>query len=453
MWTLEPDPYLSSSFANISFFDRTPDHDRLRRRLWRASRVVPRLRRRVVPGFGLQNPTWQDDPDFDLDRHLRWVTLPPGATQADALALAADLALAPLDPERPLWEFTVIEGLPRGRAAMVQKMHHTITDGKGGLRMSVEFIDLERDAPEPPPLDDGPPPEHQAAGPPAIAASLLRNAEQAVRQFQSRAGSMAGSLTSSVRSPAQLANTMAGLPADTAATLRSLIRQYAVTGTFRSPLWTERSLERSLVVFDVPLDRVQATAKALGGSVNDVFVTAATGGAGRYHRERGQEINDLRMNMPVSTRTGKTMAGNAFSPTRVLVPTTIDAAERFAAVHQRLTVTKTEKTLGVMASLAGLAKVVPRPVLVRLARQQVTTVDFTTSNLRAAPFDLYIAGALVEHNYPMGPVMGTAWNLTTMSYRGRLDMGLHADAAAVSEPEALAADIQAAFEELFALAE
>ena len=49
MWTLEPDPYLSSSFANISFFDRTPDHDRLRRRLWRASRVVPRLRRRVVP--------------------------------------------------------------------------------------------------------------------------------------------------------------------------------------------------------------------------------------------------------------------------------------------------------------------------------------------------------------------------------------------------------------------
>ncbi|MCB1032140.1 MAG: DUF1298 domain-containing protein, partial [Acidimicrobiales bacterium] len=144
---------------------------------------------------------------------------------------------------------------------------------------------------------------------------------------------------------------------------------------------------------------------------------------------------------------------NAFSPTRVLVPTTIDAAERFAAVHQRLTVTKTEKTLGVMASLAGLAKVVPRPVLVRLARQQVTTVDFTTSNLRAAPFDLYIAGALVEHNYPMGPVMGTAWNLTTMSYRGRLDMGLHVDAAAVSDPEALAADIQAAFEELFALAE
>jgi len=359
------------------------------------------------------------------------VTLPPGATQADALALAADLALAPLDPERPLWEFTVIEGLPGARAAMVQKMHHTITDGKGGLRMSVEFIDLERDAPEPPPLDDGPPPQHQAGGPPAIAASLLRNAEQAVRQFQSRAGSMAGSLTSSVRSPAQLANTMAGLPADTAATLRSLIRQYAVTGSFRSPLWTERSLERSLVV----------------------FVTAATGGAGRYHRERGQEINDLRMNMPVSTRTGKTMAGNAFSPTRVLVPTTIDAAERFAAVHQRLTVTKTEKTLGVMASLAGLAKVVPRPVLVRLARQQVTTVDFTTSNLRAAPFDLYIAGALVEHNYPMGPVMGTAWNLTTMSYRGRLDMGLHVDAAAVSDPEALAADIQAAFEELFALAE
>lgn len=452
MWTLESDPYLSSNFANISFFDRAPDQERLRRRLWRASRVVPRLRRRVVPGFGPVTPAWHDDPDFDLDHHLRWVTLPPGAVDADALALATDLALAPFDTERPLWEFTVIDGLPDGRAAMVQKLHHTITDGKGGIRMSLEFIDLERDGPEPPPVDDGPPPPSRSTSPPALAAALIRNAEQAVRQFQGRAGSLAGSLTTSVRHPTQLATALAGVPGESAATVRSLVRQFGVVGSHRSPLWTDRSLQRELLVFDVPLDRIQQTARALGGSVNDVFVAAAAGGAGRYHRSRGSDVDELRMTMPVSTRTDRTSGGNAFSPTRVLVPLAADPRTRFGEIHDRLAVTKTERTLGLLSSLAGVAKVLPRPVLVRLARQQVMTVDFTTSNLKAAPFDLYIAGALMHHNYPIGPVMGTAWNLTTMSYRGKLDLGLHVDTAAVPDPALLAADISDAFDELLDLA-
>ncbi|MCB0970881.1 MAG: DUF1298 domain-containing protein, partial [Acidimicrobiales bacterium] len=103
--------------------------------------------------------------------------------------------------------------------------------------------------------------------------------------------------------------------------------------------------------------------------------------------------------------------------------------------------TKTERALGVTASLAGLVNLLPQPVLVRLARQQVLTVDFTTSNVRAAPFDLYIAGALMTHNHPLGPVAGTAWNLTTMSYRGALNIGLHSDRAAVDAPGELADDI------------
>ena len=87
----------------------------------------------------------------------------------------------------------------------------------------------------------------------------------------------------------------------------------------------------------------------------------------------------------------------------------------------------------------------------RLPRQQVMTVDFATSNVRAAPFDLYIAGALMTGNYPLGPIAGTAWNLTTMSYRGDLNLGLHVDRAAVTAPDLLRADIEAAFAELLAL--
>lgn len=444
MWGLEADPMLSSTFANLSWLDGPPDPERLRARMWRATREIPRLRRRVVGGFGPLAPHWEDDPDFDLDRHLRWTTLPAGATDADVRALAVELAAAPFDRERPLWEFVVVEGLPGGRAAMVQKLHHTITDGEGGIRMSLAFIDLERDGPEPPPLDDGPPPPADRRpwdGAVDAALDLARRNAQGARRLVESATDLA-------RDPLHVASVLAELPAETAATTRSMVRQLAVVDSHRSPLWTERSLDRALATFEVPLDAVKAAATALGGSVNDLFVAAACGGAGAYHRRRGVGVDELRMSMPVSTRTDRAPGGNAFSPTRVLVPVDSDPRRRFEEVHERLSVTKTERALGVASSLAGLVNLLPRPVLVRLARQQVLTVDFATSNVRAAPFDLYIAGALMTHNHPLGPVAGTAWNLTTMSYRGELNLGLHVDRAAVDDPDGLADDIAAGFDEL-----
>ncbi len=450
MWSLEDDPHLSSTFANITTFDTAPDIERLRRRLWRASRKVPILHRRVVGGLGpLANPSWEDDPDFDLDRHLRHVTLPRGATDEDLRALAADIAATPFDRDRPLWEYTVVEGLPDGRAAMVQKMHHTITDGKGGIRLSVEFIDLERDAPEPEALDDGPPSTASSTAPWSLVTGALLDTIRRNTEATRRAADSAAELA---RDPLHLASTVAGLPGEAAATARSVIRQLGVVDGHRSPVWTQRSLGRHLETFDVPLAEVKAAATSLGGSVNDVFVAAAAGGAGAYHRRAGQPVEELRMSMPVSTRTDRSAGGNAFTPTRVLVPLDADPVRRFTEIHQRLTITKTERAMGLTASLAGLMNLLPRPVVVRLGRQQVMTVDFATSNVRAAPFDLYIAGALITANYPLGPIAGTAWNLTTMSYRGNLNLGLHVDTAAVADPAALREDMEAAFAELLALA-
>jgi WS/DGAT/MGAT family acyltransferase len=325
-------------------------------------------------------------------------------------------------------------------------MHHTITDGEGGIRMSIEFIDLERDAPEPPPVDDGPPPATTSPldGVVAAVTDVTRRQAAALRRLSEAATDLA-------LDPAHLAGVVGSLPAEGAATARSLIRQLGVVDGHRSPLWSRRSLDRQLETFEVPLEDVKAAAKRLGGSVNDLFVAAAAGGAGRYHRTYGVEVDELRMSMPVSTRTSRAPGGNAFTPTRVLVPLDADPRRRFAAVHERLAVTKTERALGLTGSLAGLVNLLPRPVLVRLARQQVMTVDFATSNVRAAPFDLYIAGALMVGNFPLGPVAGTAWNLTTMSYRGQLELGLHADAQAVAKPAELATDIEASFRELVEL--
>ena len=112
--------------------------------------MVPRLHQRVVPALGrLAPPEWRDDPDFDLDYHLRWMALPSPGTMRQLLDLTAAIVHDPFDRTRPLWEFVIVEGLEGGRAAMVQKLHHAITDGIGGIRMSEQFIDLERDATEP----------------------------------------------------------------------------------------------------------------------------------------------------------------------------------------------------------------------------------------------------------------------------------------------------------------
>jgi hypothetical protein len=149
-------------------------------------------------------------------------------------------------------------------------------------------------------------------------------------------------------------------------------------------------------------------------------------------------VDDLRISMPVSTRRDGSAGGNAFTPTRVLVPAGIeDPVERFAAVRERLAATRQERALGVADGFAGLANLLPTSAVVRLARQQVETVDFATSNVRGAPFPLYIAGARIEANYPIGPTGGTAWNLTLMSYDGSLDMGLNVDAGAVEDPAGL----------------
>ena len=427
MWVLEDDPVLRSTFANVSFLDRAPDLDRFRQRMLVAAEHFPRLRQRVLtpvrPG-GL--PTWADDDLFDLDFHVRRIAVPAPGDERAVLDLAALLSSDPFDRSRPLWQFWLVEGLPGGRGAMIQKLHHAIADGEAGVRLSALFLDLARDSTEPMVL---PAPEEGGGGDPSIADRVASQVGQARR----------------------LVGDGLGAASDPVGTARSLLRQVAVTDGSRSPLWQERSLRRHLEVLQVPLDDVKVAAKRLGGTVNDLFVTAACGAAGAYHRERGAEVDVLRMAMPVSTRASGDEGANAFAPTRMLVPVGItDPLERFRAVQAVVSETRGERAVGLVSSLAGVLTALPSQLLTKVARQQVGTVDFTTSNVRGAPFDLYFAGALIQANHPIGPMAGTAFNLTTLSYRGSLDMGLVCDLAAVDDPPRLRELLELAFEELLA---
>lgn len=441
MWRLEKDPHLSSTFANITLLDRAPDFERLVRRLDRAVHVIPRLRQRVQPvPANLSAPVWVDDPNFDIRNHVRHIALPKPGTLRQLLDLASLLTADSFDRTRPLWQFWVVDGLRGGKSALLQKMHHTIVDGEGGVQLSLQFLDFERDSPEPPPLE----PEQIAAAatpsePPPT--DMLRDL-----------------LTGSLRMPIGLMRQIKDLLSDptgipgagsaAADTVRGIMQQLGDTDAAKSPLWTARSLHRRMEVLRTPFGPTRDAAKRLGGTLNTAFLTAAAEAAGRYHRAVGSPVDGLRASMAISTRT-EASGANAFSLARMVVPTgDMPIGERFRAIQAASEEARSAGSSGSLDTLAALASTLPTSVITRIARQQAQTVDFATSNVRGAPMPLYLAGAQIIENYPVGPLGGVAFNLTLLSYNHSLDMGVNIDSAAVTDPELLRRCLEGAFADL-----
>jgi diacylglycerol O-acyltransferase / wax synthase len=445
MWRLEKDPHLSSTFANVTILDRAPNFDQLFRRLERATYALPRLRQRVQPmPANLGAPIWVDDPNFDLRYHVRRVALPKPGNLRQLLDLASLVACDAFDRTRPLWQFLVVEGLRGGKAALIQKLHHTIVDGEGSVQLSLQFLDFQRDAPEPEPLD----PE------------LIAAAAQQAQDEQITPDAMRELVAGSLRMPLGLLRQIKDLLSDPAGipqagnaaadTIRSVVQQLGDSEQARSPLWTQRSLQRRMEVLRAPFDETRAAAKRLGGTLNTAFLTAAAQAAGRYHREMGSPVDLLRASMAISTRT-ESSGANAFSLARMLVPAgDMSIADRFQAIQTSSQSAKAGTSAASLETLAAVASTLPTTMITRLAKQQAQTVDFATSNVRGAPIPLYLAGAELLENYPVGPLGGVAFNLTLLSYNHSLDMGVNIDTAAVTDPALLQRCLQGAFKELIA---
>jgi WS/DGAT/MGAT family acyltransferase len=460
MWTVERDPILRSSFLSLTLLEGAPDMARFRRRMAQAVENLPRLRQRVRGGNPPQVtwPEWVDDDSFDLDYHVRHVALPQPGTLDQLLALASVEAQDNFDTARPLWTIWIVEGLEGGRSALLSKMHHTITDGVGGVRLSTQFIDLAPDAPDTPDTPDTQqrdPADADAdaeGSDTASALDRLASAASAANRAATTATRAASTATRAAGTATRAATHAITHPSDALETARSLIRQVAVTESSRSTLWAgKRGLARNFQILSFDLDDAKKAAHALGGTLNDLFVTGVAGGAAAYHRAHGAAVDELRMAMPVNTRSDRSAGGNSFAPTRVVVPAGIeDPKARFEAIHDRLHATREERSLNFTDLLAGVLTGMPTPLLVRIARQQVETVDFATSNVRGAPFDLYVAGARIISNHPFGPTGGTAFNATVLSYKGSMDVGVNIDTAAIADPAALTRCIEESLAEVIA---
>lgn len=234
-------------------------------------------------------------------------------------------------------------------------------------------------------------------------------------------------------------------------TVRGLITQLADAHPARSPLWTERSLRRRLEVARVPFRPTLEAARRLGGTLNTAFLTAAAEAAGRYHAELGATVDSLRASMAISTRTSSSGA-NAFSLARLDVPTApIPIDERFRLIQAASDEARRQSGGASLATLASITTALPTALVTRLARQQSQTIDFATSNVKGSPVPVFVAGAQLLNTYPVGPLVGVAFNLTLLSYDGSLDMGINIDTAAVTEPDRLSRLLHDSFSDLNAL--
>src|SRR5262245_28754473 len=146
MWNIERDPLLRSTIAVVWLTDQAPDRGRLERKVERATRTIPRLRQRVLPNpLALAPPRWAVDPYFDLAAHLSWHKAPGDGSLRALLDFAQPIAMRHFDLARPLWELAVVEGLANERAALVLKLHHSISDGMGLVRMTEALVERTRE--------------------------------------------------------------------------------------------------------------------------------------------------------------------------------------------------------------------------------------------------------------------------------------------------------------------
>ncbi|MEV0708292.1 wax ester/triacylglycerol synthase domain-containing protein [Nocardia aurea] len=419
-WNMERDPALRSTIVSVLLLDAEPDWDRLVRTIDRGTRLVPRLRDRLVcVPFGLAPPKWAPDPDFDLLWHVRRAALPQPATLSAVVDFARTEAMTAFDPVRPLWRSTVLTGLDGGGCAVVLTVHHSLTDGIGGIRIATEMLDVDRagtdrpDTPEPPSggstglLDI-------AAWNWAVGTDLLRGGITATLPTAWRA----------VTHPARAVR-------DGSRLVTSLARLVRPITSTMSPVMTGRSTRREQAMLEVPVAQLHRAAQTVGATMNDAFLTAVIIGMRAYHARHGEQIHQLRLTMPISLRVpDDPLGGNRITLARFALPVDIaGTADLMRAVDATIAGWRREPAIPFSSAVAAGLNRLP----VGLLTEMLKHVDFVASNVPGSPVPLYLAGARIDRMYAFGPTIGTAVNVTLTSHVETCCIAVNADTAAIPD--------------------
>lgn len=436
-WRLaSDDPVMRSTILGVLVLETSPDWDTLLDRYERATRLAPVLRSKVVEGpTGLETPRVVVDPDFDLDFHLSRFRMPEGSTWADVLEVARRQSMTDFDKDRPLWRVTLLEGLPDGKAVMVQKLHHAIADGQGAVQLGLALLDFTPEG-----VDLGPMPE---APDPVLLDT--KGFMQAV--IRNNVGWVARTAEDAIRGFGPLAATALRHPLTLFGKIRenvgSVVRFTKVNTEPLSPILKGRSINYHFDTIDMDFERFKAAGKKRNRTVNDLFLAAISVGMHEYHERMGHPVDELRMNMPISLRTSADES-NAVTIARFEIPVSNVIDDVLEAAANTVRTWRAEPALKLADYLAELSRFLP-PELVSAAAQ---TSDLTASNVPGIPLPVWLSGARVERMYPLVGTVGAAINVTMLTYTGRASVGISSDDAAVTDRECLLESLRHGFREV-----
>jgi diacylglycerol O-acyltransferase / wax synthase len=427
--------------------------------------------------FDIDRPSWVEDEQFDLDRHVLRGALPAPHDRVTAERIAGWLHAKTLNRARPLWEIYVFDGMPDNEAAIYSKMHHALIDGGAGAALT-EIL-----------YESSPHPQKDDAQQPASAPSSGAPKRQDVRDI---ASSMFAAYAELWRAPFQpsklselelprsggtdLASVLLDAaihqvewPLRLAANAGEIANAYtaALTNAFKpdsfkaldllsapsTPLNAAISSERSFAGITVPMKRVKAVAAAAGGKVNDVVLALSSGMLRRYlGEEEALPKKSLTAFVPISAREkgDAELKNQVFGMVVALATDVDDPKQRLETIVAGAATSKELAnpfrslvphfsdipTFGSPMVLQLLAVFYGRS---RLADSVPPPMNVVVSNVFFSPVPIYIAGARILHVYPMSiPVHGQALNVTVHGYVDGLDFGLIAGANVVPNVQRLA---------------
>lgn len=431
-----------------SEMDERWDADRIKLEIERRLHLVPPFRRRLkmVP-FGLHHPLWIEDPDFDLDYHVRHAALPSPGRDDQLADLVARVIARPLDRNRPLWETYVIEGLPDRRFAILTKIHHATVDGASGAELLTMMLD------EGPVAEEVTPPDHEWEPEPLPSAGALLartgiNLARKPGRFLVLGARTVREVGRATRNPV-----LVGAANQFRDSLRGPLGAVLNVGRARAddrdpppPMPTLRAprtpfngritAHRKFAFRSTELARVKDIKNALGATVNDVVMAACAGGLRAYLDGHDQLPDEPLVAMvPVSIRTGEEEHRwtNRVSGLLAVLPTDEpDPLERVRKVHESMELAKGMFQALPAESLTEFSEFPPPAVFARamrmatrLSTRTAPPANLVISNVPGPRNPLYVAGSRLTHYYPVSTIVdGQGLNITVQSYLDTLDFGL-----------------------------
>jgi diacylglycerol O-acyltransferase / wax synthase len=407
--------------------------------------LVPRYRQRLayVP-LQQGRPLWVDDPFFNPRYHIRHTALPKPADEQALKRLAGRLFSQRLDRSKPLWEIWLVEELVGGRFALIAKTHHALVDGISGVDITTVLFDA---APDPAPT--AAPSTPWTAKPLPGAAKLLG---EALRERMTVPAEMGRGARALFRAPRKAVSQVVDGLTSIGATAIAGINAPAPD----SPFNVEIGPHRRYTFHDANLDEFKAIKDSLGGTLNDVVLSAVSLALGRYLRNHGTDTDGLELKamVPVSVRTKSQRGalGNQVAAMWAPLPVGVrNPAECLRQVSSAMAeLKKSGQAVGAQA-LTNLAGFAPPTILSQAARLQARQRFFNlvVTNVPGPQFPLYVLGRRLQVLYPVVPLaQRQALGIAVMSYDGHLGFGLLGDYDALPELETIAQDLAWAIAEL-----